>query len=188
MQSTTLNNQIDKEALLRTPAPFIIQVVNSALPPEQATSGVVIGDSYSNRTASNFGQESNITISSGILGISYREMLAQSESQPFTVIATMIISSSAGQLDMPIGIRHKNASGDVAIHTITPTLTINQHQTDRVADGYEFLFDGFSAFRFSQINAGATVTVRMYTKEIFNATRILEGRNPIERFGNPRIW
>lgn len=188
MQMNGVNNQIDKDALLRTPAPFIIQVTNSDLPPENATSGVVIGDSYSNRTASNFGQASNISISSGILGVSYKEMLAQSESQPFTIIATMIISSSAGQLDMPIGIRHKNAGGDVVIHTITPTLTLNQRQSDRVADGYEFMFDGFSAFRFSQINAGATVTVRLYTKEIFNATRILEGRNPIERFGNPRIW
>lgn len=184
MDSST--DRIDKESLLRTPAPFIVQIVNSN--ELQSISNVDIGDSYTNRTAQNFGQNSNITITSGILGVNYRSLLSQSESQPFTVIATMIISTSSGQLDQPVGITHRNASGDAVTRTMTPTLFINQRQSDRVADGYSYSFDGFTRMRFNQINAGATVTVRIYTKEVYNALRLLENKNPIEKYGNPRIW
>lgn len=169
-------------------APFIIQVVNSNLPPTTAISDVDIGDSVTNRTANNFGQDSHISITSTVSGVTYREFLALSESRPFVVGATMIISSTAGQLEQSVGITHKNGSGDSVTHTITPTLTINQKQTDRIADNYEYMFDGFTRFRINSVASGATVTIRIYPKDIYSATQKVAGRNDLSRFSMPNIY
>lgn len=165
-------------------APYIIQIVNAC---SSAISSVDIGDSYTNRAANNFGQNSNITITSTISGVTYQEFLAQSESQPFTVGRTMVISTSAGQLDQTVAITHRNASGDRNDHVITPTLDPYQQQTDRIIDEYEYLFDGMTRLRFNQINGSATVTVRLYIKNKFAATQIIAGRPAEQVYQAPNL-
>ena len=165
-------------------APYIIQIVNAC---SSAISSVDIGDSYTNRSANNFGQNSNITITSTISGVTYQEFLAQSESQPFTVGRTMVISTSAGQLDQTVAITHRNASGDRNDHVITPTLDPYQQQTDRIIDEYEYLFDGMTRLRFNQINGSATVTVRLYIKNKFAATQIIAGRPAEQVYQAPNL-
>lgn len=165
-------------------APYIIQIVNAC---SSAISNVDVGDSYTNRTTSNFGQNSNITITSTVVGVSYLEYLAQSESQPFTVGATMVISTSSGQLDQTVVITHRNASGDRLDHVLTPTLDPYQQQTDRIVDYYEYLMDGFTRLRWNQINGSATVTLRQYLKGKFAASQIVAGRPALQTYGNPNI-
>jgi hypothetical protein len=164
-------------------ANYTIQIVNSG----PAVANVDIGDSYTNRTAQNFGQDPHITITSTVSGVSYTEFLSQSEAQPFTVIQTMIISTSAGQLDQTIALTHRNASGDRADHVITPTVDPYQNQTDRIIDSYEYMFDGMSRARFNQINANATVTIRMYLKNKFAASQTLYGRPAEQGYGRPDV-
>lgn len=173
---------------LNASAPYILQIVNAC---SSAISNVDIGDSYVNRINSNalwnFGNNSNITITSTVSGVSYLEFLAQAESKPFTVGKTMIISSSAGQLDQTVAITHRNASGDRNDHIITPTLDPFQNQTDRVIDNYEYLFDGMTRMRFNQINGSATVSVRLYQKNMFSATQIIAGRTDVQQYEAPNF-
>lgn len=168
----------------RDSAPYIIQIVNAC---SSAIANVDVGDSYTNRAASNFNQNTNITITSTVSGVSYIEFLAQSESQPFTVGKTMIISTSAGQLDQTVAITHRNAAGDRNDHVITPTLDPFQTQTDRIIDTYEYLFDGMTRGRFNQINGSATVTTRFYIKNKFAATQIIAGRPAEQVYNAPRF-
>lgn len=165
-------------------APYILQIVNACT---SAIASVDIGDAATNRTATNFGQNTNITTTSTITGVSYLEYLALSEAQPFAVGATMIISTSAGQLDQSVGITHRNASGDSSTHVITPTLTLNQNQTDRVIDLWSYIFDSMTRLRFNQINASATVTVRQYLKGKFAANQIVVGRPALQGYGKPNV-
>lgn len=174
----------DERVQAHSSAPYIIQIVNACT---SAIASVDIGDSYTNRTATNFGQSTNLTITSTITGVSYLEFLAQSEAQPFAVGATMVISPSPGQLDQSIGITHRNASGDSNTHVLTPTLTLNQQQTDRVIDLYEYLFDGFTRIRFNQINGSATVTTRLYLKGKFAPNQIVVGRPAMQVYGKPNV-
>lgn len=174
----------DARTQAHSSAPYILQIVNAC---SSAISNVDIGDSYTNRTTSNFGQNSNITITSTVSGVSYLEYLGQSESQPFTVGATMVISTSAGQLDQTVAITHRNASGDRLDHVLTPTLDPYQQQTDRIVDYYEYLMDGFTRLRFNQINGSATVTVRQYLKGKFAASQIVAGRPALQTYANPNI-
>lgn len=168
----------------RVSAPYIIQVVNGCT---SAISSVDIGDSYTNRAASNFGQNSNITVSSTITGVTYIEFLAQSESQPFKIGRTMVISTSAGQLDQTVAVTHRDAVGNRNDHVITPTIDPYQNQTDRIIDDYEYLFDGFTRLRFNQINGSATVTVRMYPTGKFVATQLVAGRSGLPSYAAPHL-
>ena len=171
-------------APLRTSAPYIVQIVNACT---SAIASVDIGDSYTNRTVSNFGQSSNITITSTISGITYIEFLAQSESQPVKIGRTMIISTSAGQLDQTVAVTHRDAVGNRADHIITPTVDPYQNQTDRIIDEYEYLFDGFTRLRFNQINGSATVTTRMYPVSKFVATQMVAGRPAQQVYSAPHL-
>src|SRR3990167_2189628 len=165
-------------------APYIIQVVNACT---SAIASVDIGDSYTNRAASNFGQNSNITLTSTITGVTYIEFLSQSESQPFKVGRTMVISTSAGQLDQTVAVTHRDAVGNRNDHVVTPTVDPYQNQTDRIIDDYEYLFDGFTRLRFNQINASATVTIRMYPTSKFVATQLVAGRTGLPTYAAPHL-
>ena len=165
-------------------APYVIQIVNACT---SAIASVDIGDSYANRAGVsaghwNFNQDSNITISSTIIGVTYLEFLSQSESKPFKVGATMAISTSAGQLEQSIAITHRNASGDRQDHVLTPTLDPYQEQTDRIIDDYEYLFDGYTRLRINQVNGSATLTIRMYQSGMFTATQLVAGRKGLKNY------
>lgn len=169
--------------------PYIIQIVNACT---SAITDVDVGDSYANRAGVsagpwNFNQNASITITSALVGVTYIEFLAQSESKPFKVGTTMLISSSSGQIEQPVTITHRNASGDRQDHVITPTIDAYQTQTDRIIDDYEYLFDGYSRARFSQVNGSATVTLRMYQVGMFTATQIVAGRNSNKSYLYPHI-
>src|SRR3990167_966056 len=57
----------------RTSRPYILQIVNACT---TAIASVDIGDSYLLRAASNFGANSNITLTSTVTGTSFIEFLA----------------------------------------------------------------------------------------------------------------
>ena len=169
---------------VQNPAPYILQIVNACT---SAISNVDIGDSYANREASNFGQNSNITITSTVSGGTYKEFLAQSETQPFKVGSTMLICTTAGQLDQTIAITHRNAGGKRQDDIMSPTLTLDQKQTDRVIDYTEFVFDGMTRLRINQINGSATLTIRLYLISKFASIQIVQGRPGEVVYGKPRI-
>ena len=171
----------------RSPAPFILQLVNSTPFPNTATSDVDIGDSFTNRMLTNFGQASNITTTSTVSGVTYREWLASSEEHPFIVGKTMIISTTAGQLEQPIAVTHRNAAGKRQDFIISSTLDPNQSQTDRVVDETEYIFDGMTRLRINEVAAGATVSIRIYPKIVYSATQIIAGRPADEIFKAPDL-
>ena len=180
------DSETDDDDEDRFSAQYIIQIRHTN-PIVGAVSNVDVGDAYTNRTATNFGQNTNITITSTISGVTYLEFLSQSESQPFIVGRTMIISTTAGQIEQTVAVTHRNASGDRLDHIITPTIDPYQIQTDRVVDDYEYMFDGMSRLRFNQIASNATVTIRMYLISKWSSTQEIAGRNAKIRYAKPNI-
>ena len=170
-----------KSSELQQAAPYIVQITCTS-----TVSDVDIGDAYTNRTASNFGQSNEITMGSGVPGVSYRNFLANSEREPFMVGATMVISTTAGQLNETMTVTHRNASGDRKDFTISPTPDPYQSQTDRVIDFTEYIFDGFTRIRFSRVLTGS-VLVRLYLKNKFSATQEVAGRDSLIDYDAPGI-
>lgn len=177
-----LQDSSDPEKRLRPTASYIIQIVST----KGSAATVDIGDSYTNRTADNFGQDGNITITSTIQGVTYREFLAQSEEEPFMVGRTMVISTSSGQLENPVLITHRNANGDADQHAIMALIDPYQKLTDRVIDDKEYLFDGMSRLRF-RINASATVAIKLYLVNKWAASQEIANRSALVQYQPPRI-
>lgn len=175
----------DEEKKERVSAPYIIRVVSTN--DGGGTANVDIGDSYTNRAASNFNQSAQITISSTITGVTYIEFLAQSESQPFYIGRTMVISTSAGQIEQTVAVTHRDANGDRVDHILAPTVDPYQNQTDRIIDDYTYLFDGATRLRINRVNALATVTFRLYPTGKFVATQLVAGRNALPKYMAPHI-
>ncbi|PCJ55964.1 MAG: hypothetical protein COA79_20355 [Planctomycetota bacterium] len=179
--------------------PFIIQVVSASA---SSISDVDIGDAYGNRalvqTASRspFGADPNITLSSGVIGVTYIEWLAETERRPFKVGLTEIISSSAGQIDNPITITHRGTQGGREDHAIIPSIDPNQGLTDRgIADDYEYMFDGYTRLRLSQVNGLATVTIKIYPISVLKriiADGHIDFRKPhitrVSGIEEPHVW
>lgn len=163
---------------------YILQMVNACT---TAIANVDIGDAATNRTATNFGQSTNITITSTIPGVTYLEYLATSETSPFEVGLTMIISTSAGQLDQAIAVTHRNPGGKRQDFIIMPTLSPFQTQTDRITDDTTYLMDGMCRLRWNQINASATVTCRQYIKGKFSPIQIVADRPSLGSYQAPNI-
>ena len=167
---------MDYDTRVRTSSPFIIQVASSG----GAVDNVTIGDSYANRTVSGFGQVATIAVTSTVIGVSYIEFLSQTETKPFTVGRIMIISTNAGQLDYPITVTHRDASGRRRDHVVAPVVDPYQNQTDRLIDDTPFLFDGYTRLTIPTVNSGATITVRFYPKNQFSGARVVVGKNAIK--------
>tara|TARA_R110000787_G_scaffold211089_2_gene320821 strand:+ start:1584 stop:2282 length:699 start_codon:yes stop_codon:yes gene_type:complete len=128
-----------------------------------------------------------ITVSSGIAGINYREMLYQFMQNPFSVGLTYLQSATANQVLETLAINTRDANGNEAQKTLVPTIDPYQQQSTIVAMRYGFRIDGFTKVIISNILANATVKLYFYPSDNINLARGLSGRPVSEAFGNPGI-
>lgn len=166
--------------------PLIIQVVNNST---SAIPNVILFNSNNCRTlpAPYFQNNTNVAITSNIVGVSYVEMLANSEAKPYKVGETLIVSSSAGQVEQTVGVIHKTDTGKLIQYVITPVIDPYQFQTGRVVSNYEYIIDGYTQLQINQLNASATVTIYLYLKKRYSPTQQVAGGNSNMNYGNPGI-
>ena len=164
--------------------PYVLRLVNACT---TAIANVDIGDSYLQRAASNFGQSANITLTSVPSGTSYIEFMAQTENQPFKVGKTVIICTTAAQFNETITITHRDANGDRQDKSFLLTIDPYQTQTDRVILDVDYLFNGYTRLRFSNIVASATVNVHLYPSDKFSAVQSVAGRDSQLKFSAPQL-
>ena len=116
---------------------------------------------------------SNVVTTEPYGGGSYTEFLGATEKEPFKVGSTLLISTSAGQLETPTTITHRNAQGQSTNRPFVPTIDPFQILTDRVEDTTEYMFDGGTRLRVSTLNANASLEVRLYPADIFNPSNMV---------------
>ena len=133
------------------------------------------------------GGAGGVTISSGISGINYREMLYQFMQNPFSVGLTYLQSATANQVLETLAINTRDANGNEAQKTLVPTIDPYQQQSTIVAMRYGYRIDGFTKIILSQVLANATVKLYFYPSDNINLARGLAGRPVSEAFGNPGI-
>ena len=129
----------------------------------------------------------SITISSGISGITYREMLYQFMNNPYSVGLTYIQSATANQILETISVNTKDANGNTAQKTLVPTVDPYQQQSTVLAMKYNYKIDGFTKLIIRSILANATVKLYMYPADNINLARGLSGNNVSRQYGNPGI-
>ena len=129
----------------------------------------------------------SITISSGISGITYREMLYQFMQNPYSVGLTYLQSATANQVLETLAVNTRDANGNEAQKTLVPTIDPYQQQSTIIALRYGYRIDGFTKIKISSVLANATVKLYFYPSDNINLARGLAGRPVSEAFGNPGI-
>ncbi|MDF1677008.1 MAG: hypothetical protein P1U29_03265 [Candidatus Pelagibacter bacterium] len=129
----------------------------------------------------------SITISSGISGITYREMLYQFMNNPYSVGLTYVQSATANQILETISVNTRDANGNEAQKTLVPTIDPYQQQSTVLAMKYAYRIDGFTKLIIRQVLANATVKLYFYPSDNINLARGLAGQNVSRQYGNPGI-
>lgn len=164
--------------------PFLLRIVNACT---SAIADVDLGDSYNNRQATNQNQNTNITLSNRVSGFTINEFLAQTETQPFKVGKMLVICTTAAQFNETMTLTHRDSNGNRLDQVITFTLDPYQQQTDRYLIEEEFVFDGYTRLRFSNIRGSATVDINLYPAGKFAAAQVVAGRPAAQEYASPRI-
>ena len=172
-----------------TSQPYIIQVTSTS---GSAVSNFAVLGSYEFINNAGFSAAGDlvigsITISSGISGVTYREMLYQFMQNPYSVGLTYLQSATANQVLETLAVNTRDANGNEAQKTLVPTIDPYQQQSTIIAMRYGYRIDGFTKIKISSVLANATLKLYFYPSDNINLARGLSGRPVSEAFGNPGI-
>lgn len=172
-----------------TSQPYIITVTSTS---GSAVSNFAVLGSYEFINNAGFSAAGDlvigsITISSGISGVTYREMLYQFMQNPYSVGLTYLQSATANQVLETLAVNTRDANGNEAQKTLVPTIDPYQQQSTIIAMRYGYRIDGFTKIKISSVLANATLKLYFYPSDNINLARGLSGRPVSEAFGNPGI-
>lgn len=175
-------------AATQTSQPYIVTVTNSGS--AVANFNVLGSFEYINNAGFDAAGDltiSGVTISSGIAGVTYREMLYQFMNNPYSVGLTYLQSSSESQILETVSVNTKDANGNTAQKTLVPTIDPYQQQSTVVAMKYAYRIDGFTKLIIRQVLANTTLKLYLYPSDNINLARGLSGNNVARQYGNPGI-
>ena len=169
-----------------TSQPYILSIANSTT---DAVADVAVFNAYKSLAASatNFDNPAAITISMGIGGLTYGEMLYQSMNKPFVVGMTYLNSTNNAQVLETLKISQKDINGNESHKSIVPTLDPYQQQTGSVAIAFNYKIDGFTKMTISSLLASATLNLYLYPAENVATGRALTGGAVVKGFSNPDV-
>ena len=179
-----------------TSQPYIVNVQNTIAGTSLA--GVTILGSYNAlaniSTAAGasprYGNAVGISISMGISGITYAELLYQAMNKPFVVGLTYYQASgtnATSQILETLTLIQKDVNGNVSQKTLVPTVDPYQQQTSVLAVKFSYKIDGFTSIVIAQVLAGTTAKLYFYPAETSSVARTLTGRRVVAGYGNPNI-
>jgi hypothetical protein len=172
----------------QTSQPYIINVTSTS---GSAVANFEVLGSYQYINNAGFSNGSltigAITISSGIAGVTYQEMLYQFMNNPFSVGMTYIQSATANQILSPFSVNTKDANGNVAQKALIPTIDPYQNQTNVLVMKQAYRIDGYTKLIISSVLANATVNMQFYPADNINLARALGGQSVSRQFGTPPV-
>ena len=168
----------------RSTEPYVLSIVNAGAGVETA---IIFGR---NRFvgALNFGSGAGITITMGVAGVPYEQLLQQSASEPFEVIKLRLSSTSVPQLDISMTYVKTDSNGQEARTPITVSSYLSPDQflgTLRDVD-YRMQVDGNTHIEYPIINA-VTVTMSVYISAKVNIAKPLIAKGAITEYSSARV-
>lgn len=168
----------------RSTEPYVLNIDNAGAGVESA---IIFGRNRYGGVA-NFGSGANITISMGVSGVPYEQLLQQSASEPFEVVKVRLSSTSPTQLDQSITYVKTDSNGQEAQTPITVTSYLSPDQfQDSLRDiDYRMQIDGNTHLEYP-ILAGESVTMSVYIQAKINIAKPLIGKGAVTEFSKARI-
>lgn len=130
-----------------------------------------------------------VTISSGLSGVSYQQLLLQSSYNPFSVGKTymMAVAGSNAQLIQPFTIVTGDANGNEAKKAMIPVLSPNQFLQNAIEFKQPYRIDGYTKLVFSKIFANAAFQIQFYPTDNINIARGLSGAQVSKSYTLPQL-
>lgn len=148
---------------------------------------------YFNNPSATFDANGNlvigaITISSGVPNATYRDLLNQSQSSPFTAGLTYVIATTpATQAQETFTVNTFDANGTLMSIPMVPNIDPYQQQANMVVVENEYRVDGMTYLTFSSIAPNAVFTVKIFPSDNLNTARGLASMPNIRNYGNPNV-
>ena len=169
--------------------PYLIVVSNSAASsvanfPLFNANTLLFGGKF---TAGNY-VDQGITVSSGIGGVLYQTLVAQSITQPFTIGQTAITATTNNaQILQAINVTTTDASG---LTQGVPIIFIKdpyQNQTDMIVNSTSYRIDGTTVMTIANVLPSAVFTLYLYPAQNINPASQLMGASTTQSFANPNL-
>lgn len=179
-------------AAVKKSMPYII-TVSSASGAAVSNFNVLGYSLYYNNPGVTFDASGNlvigsITLSSGVPNATYRDLLNQSQSSPFTAGMTYIIATTPStQAQETFTITTFDANGTLMSIPVVPNIDPYQQQSNMTVTETEYRVDGMTYLTFSSIAANAVFTIKIFPSDNLNTARGLANMQPIRNYGNPGV-
>lgn len=177
--SAGANNRIAK--------PYVLNIVNSTA---STATAIIFGfNDYFNQT--NFGSDTAITVSSGISGVPYRRMLAQTNNKPFEVGTWRLTCTNTSQLAQSMTISYVDANGRSATDPVPFAIYKDAYQQDNTildVNTYPFKIDA-NTYLTIPILGSATLVMILFPAGIADQARTLvQNTSAVDKsFARPRL-
>jgi len=177
-------NMASGQVASRSTEPYVLNIANAGAGTETA---IIFGRNRFVGQA-NFGSGANITITIGVAGVPYEQLLQQSASEPFEIVKVRLSSSSTTQLDQSMTFVKTDSNGQSAQTPITVTsyLSPDQFQNSLRDIDYRMQIDGNTHIAYP-ILAGQSVTMSIYISAKVNIAKPLQAKGAITEFSKARI-
>jgi hypothetical protein len=175
--------------VLETSSPYVINITATAI-----TANVVIFNAFNAIQYAvvaaggnlQYGNGANISITSGIAGTSYIQMLYEAMNRPFVVGLTYLYSATAGQVIQPMGITESNAKGESQTRPLINVQDPYQFQPNSIAQKKIFKVDGFTSITISSMLVG-TLSLYLYPSFDADTARSLSNGQMNQGYGKPGV-
>ena len=176
-------------AKLAVSMPYIFTVVNS----DPATQTVVLYGSEKNRTATNFGNPANISITydfSGYYGggtTGYGALLARTESAPLVFGRIRMESTNQLQLSAPINISDYDPTGKQTTYPVVNFKKLNQFDQNAIETETDMTIYGGTQLSYNMLTA-TTCRWYFYAADVASLKRGLGGKGVVKELRRPDTY
>ena len=129
-----------------------------------------------------------VTVSSGLGGVTYQTLVAQSQTQPFTIGSTAITATvNSAQIQQTISVTTTDASGLTQGVPIIFLKDPYQNQTDIIVNNTPYRIDGTTAMTIASVLPNAVFSLFLYPAQNINPASQLMGNQTTQNFANPGL-
>lgn len=177
-------HQMAAHAKVDVSRPYIVLVQNG----NGILTNYVLFGSSQNRTSATFGNPAGISVTYGLAGYTYTQLLADTEAKPFTLgrIRIDLLDTNTANLTSPLSVIKTSSEGTVFQSPLTPYTALNQFITSAIEIPCNFEIDGDTSVQGSLV-ATSGIRVSFFPAHRVSPTRLLNKKPELKGLGRPQI-
>lgn len=145
--------------------PYIIVIENTT---NNHIEDIKLFDTFKNNGLPNFGLPPGVTVTMGIQGVTYGQLLFQSMSMPFLTSCTYLKADSTEQVNQTFTIKAKDTNGNMQNIPCSSVVSPYQPQGNVLQASCEYIIDGNTVFIINNLLPNSKFKIYIYPSQISN--------------------